>query len=257
MDTWALLKKELDHHGINLINNTKCQITDNSGDIKIQGVIKTIRMLNGYIKKQKKLLLSLWNDTIRNLEEYTITPEIVDDKMVDLFIFSLKDFARYLLCFENTEKSKYNVAISLALTRDVQSFSKEQVYTTPDYKISIDWISRNISRLLYICNLLSFASMGKKRVSQYDVKTAKGISGPFAHLDLPMRERTFPFGFGLKERTKGRQKQRRYYQGLMNYNNAGEVGEGYYWREVKNEPFDWMDRDWDDPYPSRHLLSRT
>jgi len=43
----------------------------------------------------------------------------------------------------------------------------------------------------------------------------------------------------------------------MNYNNDGRVGEGFYWRELRNEPFDWADRDWEDPYPSRHLLSRT
>ena len=115
---------------------------------------------------------------------------------------------------------------SQALARDVKYFNKQQVYYVPDLKISIDWISRNISKLLYIANLLSLASMGKNRVSKLEIKTAKGIAGPWSRLNLPMEERVFPFGFGLRAREKGKQKQRRYTKGLENYNN-GEVGEGH------------------------------
>ncbi len=67
MDTWVLLIKELNYYGIKLIDNKKCQIIDNDGDIKVQGVIKTIRTLNGKYKKQKKILLSLWNEEIQVL----------------------------------------------------------------------------------------------------------------------------------------------------------------------------------------------
>jgi len=255
-DTWILLGKELNYYGIDLIDNKKCRISDDSGEEKTQGVIKTIRTLNVDIKKQKKLLLSLWNEVIDILQEENSIVEIIDDKMIDLFIFSLKDFAKYLLCFDKYEKSKYNTAILLALAKDIKSFNKQQIYSVPDYKISIDWVSRNISRLLYISKLLAFASMGKKRVSQYEIKTAVGLAGPWSRLDIPLEERKFPFGHGLDERTKGKQKQRRYQMGLANYNGDGRVGEGFYWRELRNEPFSWYDRGFEDPYPSRHLLSR-
>jgi hypothetical protein len=170
--------------------------------------------------------------------------------MINLFVFSLKDLTKYLLCFDGAEKSKYYMIVSQALSKDVKMFSKDQVYSIPDYKISIDWVSRNVSRLLYVSNLLSLASMGKKRVSQYEIKTAKGVAGPWSRLDLPMEERAFPFGFGLRSREKGKQKQRRYRKGLENYNNDGRVGEGHYWRELRNEPYDWMNREYEDPYPS-------
>ena len=42
MDTWNLLERELDHYGIRLINNKKCQIYDANGEERTQGVIKTI-----------------------------------------------------------------------------------------------------------------------------------------------------------------------------------------------------------------------
>lgn len=256
MDTWALLNKELAYHGIKLIDYTKCQIADDDGQLQTQGVIRTIREINGTIKGQKKILLTLWNEVISTLSETKPSVEILDEKMVDLFLFSLKDMVKYLLCFEDAEKSKYYKVISSSLNMDINSFDKNQVYSIPDYKMSIDWVTRVISRLLYVANLLAFASMGPKRVAKYDIKTAKGISGPWAHLDLPMEERVFPFGDELQQRAKGKQKQRRYRKGLENYNNDGRVGEGHYWRELRNEPFSWFDRATEDPYPSRSILSR-
>jgi hypothetical protein len=255
MDTWELLEKELNYYGIRLINNKKCQITDDDGKSKTQGVIKTIRILNKYAKDQKAMLLSLWKDVEKILQKSDVNVDIIDDRMITLFIFSLKDFIKYLQCFEDSEKTEYYDIVSKSLSRDIKTFNKTQIYSIPDYKIAIDWISRNISRLLYICNLLSLASMGRSKVSKLKIKTAGGIAGPWSRLDLPMEERMFPFGFGLKEREKGKQTQNRYTKGLMNYNNDGRVGEGHYWRELRNEPFDWFDRESEDPYPSRKMLS--
>jgi len=255
MDTWALLVKELHYYGIDLIDNKKCQIHNDNGNVSTYGVIKTIRILNSYVKKQKKLLLELWEDITDTLQESPSFTEIIDGDMTNLFIFSLKDLTKYLLCFDDGEKSKYYVLVSQALSKDVKMFSKDQIYNIPDYKISIDWVSRNISRLLYICNLLSFASMGRNRVCKHDLTTAEGVAGPWSRLNLPMEERKFPFGFGLRSREKGKQKQRRYRKGLENYNNDGRVGEGFYWRELRNEPYDWMNRSFEDPYPSRKMYT--
>ena len=255
MDTWALLSKELEYHGIKLIDHTKCQIIGDDNQSKVQGVIRTIREINRTINEQKKLLLDLWNSVVSILAEKNYSTELLDERMVKLFLFSLKDMVKYLLCFENSEQSKYYEVISSSLNRDINSFGKTQVYEIPDYKITIDWISRVISKLLYVSNLLAFASMGPKRVAKYDIKTAKGISGPWAHLDLPLEERKFPFGDEIQQRERGKQKQRRYQQGLANYNNDGRVGEGFMWRELRNEPFSWFDRDTEDPYPSRSMLS--
>jgi hypothetical protein len=257
MDTWSLLVKELKYYGIDLINNKKCQIHNDNGDVSTYGVIKTIRILNNCVKKQKKLLLELWGDITSTLQDQLHSTEIIDDDMVNLFVFSLKDLTKYLLCFDGAEKSEYYITVSQALSKDIKMFSKDQIYDIPDYKISIDWVSRNISRLLYVCNLLSLASMGKKRVSQMDIRTAKGIAGPWSRLNLPMEERVFPFGFGLDAREKGKQQQNRYTKGLSNYNNDGRVGEGHYWRELRNEPYDWIDRDEEDPYPSRKMYTGT
>lgn len=255
MDTWSLLEKELNYYGIYLIDRTKCQVKDENGQVQIKGVIKTIKDINYLVKKQERILSLLWGEVLELLQQQKPCGAIIDDKMVNLFVFSLKDLSKFLQCFDGAEKSEYYKTVLNALTQDVRSFSKQQIYKLPDYKICIDWVSRVISRLLYVSKLLAFASLGKKRVSQVEIKTARGISGPWAHLDLPMEERVFPFGQELEHRDKGKQRQRRYTKGLENYNNSGEVGEGHYWREVRNEPFSWFNRKYDDPYPHRSLLN--
>jgi hypothetical protein len=254
MNTWELLTKELHHFGIDLIDSKKCRIQKTG---KVVGTIKAIKILNKYAKEQKRVLRLLWDEMIDVLKEEGNTSEIIDEKMVNLFVFSIKDSLKFLFCFEGAENTEYYNIITSSLTRDIKTFSKTQIYSVPDYKISIDWINRNICRLIYLCRVISYLAMGKKRVALYgDIVMAKGLAGPWTRLELPLEERKFPFGHGLQEREKGKEKQRRYRQGLMNYNNtSGGVGEGYYLREVRNEPFLWADRETEDPYPSRSQLS--
>ncbi|MHA1471001.1 MAG: hypothetical protein ACTSSP_10655, partial [Candidatus Asgardarchaeia archaeon] len=118
MDTWMLLCKELDYYGIRLIDNKKCEIYDDDGGSRVQGVIMTIREIKGIIKKQKKILLLLWDEMIELLQGDIPTEELLDDNMMNLFVFSLKDLSKFLLCFEGSEKSKYYNVISFSLTRD-------------------------------------------------------------------------------------------------------------------------------------------
>jgi len=255
MDIWEILKKELNYYGIKLLEHGKCQIHNDDQSPKIQGIIKTARQLTKSINQKKKVFLFLWEELVELLDkEDVLERKIVDERMVKLFIFSLKDFSKFLLCFEELEGSKFEKAISDSLNKDIKSFSKEQIYDVSDYKISIDWVHRLISRLMYIRKLLIFASCGRRRIAKYDIKMAKGVSGPWAHLDLPMQERVFPFGGELNARDIQKKRQRRYRKGLENYNKPG-VGEGHYWRELRNEPFSWADRGTEDPYPSRHMLS--
>ena len=257
MDTWFILSKELNYYGIRLLNSRECQFAKGDGKIVTQGIVKTIRQTKQTIKKYKKEFKNLWDEvSVLLLEEQFEISEPTSEKMIDLFVFSLKDLSKLLLCFSETDDSVYQHSIESALNRDIKEFSKKQIYTLPDYKIAIDFVHRLISRLSYITRLLSFACMGKKKISLYDIKMARGISGPWSNLDLPMEERKFPFGQEVQKREKAKKRQRRYRKGLENYNNDGRVGEGHYWRELRNEPFLWSDRKDNDPYPHRSLLNR-
>jgi hypothetical protein len=256
-DNYTILTKELKYYGINLIDPRKCVVNFDNHSPKTQGIFKTIRQLNSTIKNKKKLLFELWTHVENLLNNSPIIPNnnIIDVNMEKLFIFSLKDLLDYLLCFDEKEFTHFTQSISNALSRDIRSFNKEQIHLLPDYKISIDLTHRLITRLMYIQKLL-MAALVKKKKAVFRGKLAAGIGGPWSRLDLPMEERVFPFGNELEERMEDKQKQVRYRKGLENYNASQFVGEGHYWRELRNEPFSWADRAFDDPYPSRSVLSR-
>jgi len=260
MNTWIVLQKELNYHGIHLISNKKCQLYNEDGSIYTQGIIKTIKQIVKEIRKQKKVLLFLWQEVLKLLEQdYSGDSNnslLLDEKSVNLFIFSLKDISKFLLCFEDMDKSIFRETIEKALNKDIKMFNESQIKKLPDYKISIDWIHRLIHRLMYIAKLLSYAAIGQESIAKYIMKMARGISGPWSRLDLPMEERIWPFEDDfLFGRMKDKQNQRRYRKHLENYNSTGAVGEGHLWREIKNEPFSWYDRSSDDPYPHRSLLN--
>jgi hypothetical protein len=226
------------------------------GQKSVQGIIKTIRMLKKSIKNHEAILSSLWDNLCEILdEEQPIEEQFHDSKMKNIFIHTLKDMSKFLLMFDELQGSVISQKIEQSLSRDINSFSSEQLSEVVDYKISIDWIDRTIQRLLYICNLLGFSTLGIKKVSQYDIKMAKGISGPWANLDLPTLERVYPFEQEESDgRIKDKEKQRRYTKGREAYNNDGRCGEGHYWRELRNEPYSWFDNDNESPYPHRNLL---
>jgi len=257
MNTWDILEKELNYYGINLINSKKCQIYQNN-QLITQGIIKTIKQIKQNVKIQKEILLSLATDVTNLLKNENINNNIIyDEKMKDLFIFSLKDLAKFILCFEELDNSEISFYINSSLNKDIKEFTKEQIYKLPDYKISIDWSFRLVNRLLYIVKLLLYATLGKDRIAQVKIKTAKGIAGPFSHLDLPMEERLYAWDqLDMSQTTSDKERQKRYTQGFKNYNNNSNPFEGYYWRELRNEPFSWDDKDSASPYPSRTILTR-
>jgi hypothetical protein len=258
MNTWITLQKELSYYGIRVIKGKRCQLYKDGKSLVTQGIVRTVRQLEREIEKQKSILFSLWEDIADLLQrEEGNNTLMYDERMIDLFIFSLKDLSKFLMCFDDMENSEFSQIIDNSLSKDISSFSKEQISKLPDYKISVDWTHRLIGRLMYVVKLLSYVLMGADRISALDIKEARGVSGPWSRLDLPMEERKYPFEqIEMDKITQDKQHQRRYTNSLATYNNDGRVGNGYYWREIRNEPFSWDKRGEEDPYPSRHTLSR-
>lgn len=254
MNNWEILKRELKYHGIILLNDRRCQVSFEDKTPTNQGIIKTMRQIGASIRKRKNLMQELWNDISFVLSKEEGGTNIVDENIRKIFIHSLKDLLKFLLCFSECDNSYYTNVLKKSLSKDVTMFSKDQIYKIIQYKMSIDWMHRLISKLIYIRKLLYYSLYGEEKINALK-KEATGVSGPWSNLDLPMKERVFPFGQELNDRRKDKQRQRRYKKGLENYNNDGRVGEGHYWRELRNEPFSWYDRKYEDPYPSRHSLS--
>lgn len=254
MNTWEILNKELNYYGIRLADNGRCQFYIGN-KLKNQGVRTTIRQFNITIKKHIDIFKKLFEETVELLSNNEQVSFVCDKKMEDLFIFSLKDLYSLVSSFDSQEAQQIASNMNIFFNRDIKSFSKEQIYRFIDYKITIDWTYRRINRLIYLRKLLSFSLIGKNRIDKYNIKTARGITGPWGNLDLPMQERVFTWNdqeFN-KDVSKKKQKQNRYRKGFEAYNEPG-VAEGHYWREIRNEPFSWSDRGTESPYASRSRL---
>jgi len=253
MNTWSLLKKELLFYGIKLTDDGKCQIKNPDGKWCVFNIDKSREVLKDEIEKEKNIMRELWDDLISLLVLKINRKCIMDENIKKMFIFSLKDLIKFINCFPELDNSEYKKIIDMSIGRNINSFSYKQISKTIDYKIGIDWTHRCITRLLYVSKLLYWASLGKKKINEY--KVARGIQGPWAHMDLPMLERRWPFDEeSLTDRMKDKQRQRRYTKGLRHYNTP-EVGEGHYWRELRNEPYSWYKKDTESPYPSRSTLT--
>lgn len=256
-DIWTILKQELAFHGIHLINSSLCRFKNKNSELTSMPVKATITQLRQQIKIQTKMFASLWEEVIVLLSEHGTS--IVDENSSKLFIFSVKDLAKMADMFEELSGSIMLDTLNKFLDRDITTFSRDAIIQVPSYKISIDWLFRCISRISYIIRLLQFANLGSKRIEKMNIKLARGTSGPWANLDLPMLERVFPWD-SVDEETRGRdrdvKRQRRYRMGLEQYHGDGRVNEGFYWRELRNEPFSWYDRDTESPYPGRGILNK-
>jgi len=261
-DTWTILNKELAFHGFKLQGAGQCEFHTEDGNTQVADIGYVYNMLQKELAENAKLFSSTWEEVANMLYEYRPDNMATDERSSNLFIFAVKDLIKLLDCFEGTDDSRLYKIIQYALERDINSFNREQIKRIPDYKIALDWLHRLISKIMYVQRLLQFAMQGEKAVSQREVKmaqTAAGISGPWANLDLPVPERVWAWdeedeNFRGEDRNK--RKQRRYNKGLANYNNDGRVGEGHYWRELRNEPYAWDNRESDGIYPGRNVLTR-
>jgi len=241
-----ILKKELLYHGINVIGNNVIEVNNVKKDFNKYLYVE----LEQDISHNIDIFKMLWREVVDILFSKEQFSQLSSNSEVELFIFSLKDMARFLEMFESLDKSSLKLCLQKALSCDIIEYNYKQIRSIPDYKISIDWIFRVTERLLYIQNMLKY-------LKKFNNKLASGVSGPWANLDLPMLERVFSWR-DIDEETRGKdrdiRRQQRYRKAFESYNNDGSVGEGHYWRELKNEPFSWYDRKDEDPYYQRYVL---
>jgi hypothetical protein len=254
-ETWDILRKELSFHDFRPIEGG---VEFHSGnEIKRYTYEKAYDMLSEEALENTEVLRLLWTEISSLLVANSLQDHAHDPKEIRLFISSLKDLAKFIDMFNPEESGLQLSTIKQALDTDIIRFSPEAISKIIDCKISLDWTHRVVSKILYVRRLIRFASQGRMDVNQTKIVLARGISGPWANLDLPIRERVWEWweeDENLRNRDKDTRMQRRYRKGHENYNNDGRVGEGHYWRELRNEPYSWYSSQNDSPYPMRSVL---
>lgn len=253
-----IAKKELALLGF-VISNDQIHIVADDGSERVSDIRSTVAMLSSEIKENKNLLAELLIQIRECLAAHTVEEPVKDSDLIKIFIASIQNIGKFIDMFEQLDGSSVKKAVREALRKDCLSFSNQQMNKICDLQISLHWVHRLICRLRYARKLLLFYTKGDEGVTGKELKLARSVSGPWANLDLPMRERAWDWSEeepNLRDRREDIRRQRRYKKGLENYNNDGRVGEGHYWREIANEPYSFWDRDHDSPYKTRTMLSR-
>jgi len=167
-NTWDILVKELAIYGIKLINSGTCSILYDKRFIKLP-----IRNILGSVKKRTihngKIFEGLWRTLVEllNNEESIDERPPLDGITIKLFINTLKDLLNFSVFlaehfnFEGEQlKEKIIEIIRKSLNKDYIQFDRETILFVPNYKISLDWTFREISRLSYVRSMLNFVSFG-------------------------------------------------------------------------------------------------
>lgn len=202
-------------------------------------------------KENKTLLLTLWSELSQILRKPGLGE--YSERMCDIFLYALKHLYNLASLFPKLQNNGTTAVLYSALCRDISDFPSHIMKMVISYNLGIEWSHHLIMRDLYVLSLLrkhKALGLGGLRVT-----TASGSSGPWANLDLPMKERFYGWDEiddEMTGRTKQRQQQSRYNMGIEDYHSP-RVKEGFYWEEVRRFPYSFDDED-ENIYPHRNLL---
>lgn len=245
MENWDILQKELAIYGIGL--DAKHNVVEcDGGRVTINDAINKVKLR---LKKERELFYEYIDKCLELLYNPVDTGNApIDELRVKLFLHSLKRFCNLFELITSQDISR------IYLQKDLSEYGKDVLEKIPDYLMSLDLLFRSCSIQRYKIKLLRCARAGERKCNINKYKLAAGVNAPWGRLDLPLLERVFPYN-DIEEEMQGKRddikRQHRYKKGFEHYNDpSGRVGEGHYWRELRNEPFMWTDRFSDSPYVS-------
>lgn len=240
--------RELNHFGISILSNNRLLLDKTGVNMSLDRFASMIESRYDQILNIKKSIISQLEDatsnSIRDFKKELTRPSLSSLKY---FLKEVSSLQGYNSSFQ--EKIKH---ILNGCGFNFSVISRKNIIL---YKMISRWLDYLIKRDLYIYQLV-INTINKSMLETDHEKVARGIQGPWGNLDLPMQERVFKWD-DVSEETYGRradiQKQRRYVMGLEDYHSPN-VKVGYYFRELRNEPYLFSDSDTESPYPHRNLL---
>jgi hypothetical protein len=239
-----LIRKELAMYGMLVDDDGTCTVFVDGKKTKVP-VDDQIKKIEDSIRSHASLAKELWNELKQLFHNKPIAIVAGNDATKRMFTEAIKHLNRVLL-----EMRMDRSAVKQQLQRDIDTFPEGYMRKVVDYKLSIDWVHHLMLSDKYRISLLKAL-----RKAGESPKEVKAILGPWGGLDLPMQERVWEYkdeGESLKGHEQEKQKQERY-QLPDTYNDPYEFEEGFYYRELRNEPYAWGDED-SNPYPHRDLL---
>jgi hypothetical protein len=202
------------------------------------------KALDQGIKELKEHLYELWSDLADTSDKITQDSGQNSGGLDNLlFLSSVRKSLRLAIFFSELE-SLIGI-LRRMLDTDIASSDDRLIRHFNEDWIRIQCLHRLIMTELYrkklICHLMQITKQAQ-------------ISGPWANLDLPMKERVWEWDDGEEEYFDNRRRSRRE-QIRYNPEDATKTGFYYVWQDLTRDPYRFEDMKTDSPYKSRHLLS--
>lgn len=155
--------------------------------------------------------------------------------------------------FSNLHKTHAHKAIVEAMNSDTSRWSDKTAEDISAIAIKIDMMEHEIRKKAFIVASLLHLDYKMEKMAQ---QNGTSVQGAYSNLDLPMAERWYLWK-DVDEEVEGRRdsirSQERYRMGLED-SDPTSVKEGFYWRELRNEPYKFDVLYPDSPYPYRSAL---
>jgi hypothetical protein len=241
-----LIKAELAMYGL-LIEGNNCDSIVNGHKVSTSVGEQELKLQQS-ISDNKQLFNELWEEIIEMLETPPVAIAPGGEATRRMFSETIRHLYSLAIMLKQ-KRSKY--ILKIQLKKDVASYPESFMSQIIDYKIGLDWVHHLVRSDKYRLNLLRKIDKGDDRR-----RHVHAISGPWSNLDLPMQERVWSYEDereNIEDGEMQKQKQQRY-QIPDTYNDPYDIEEGFYYREEKNEPYSWEDRQEESPYPHRNLL---
>lgn len=242
-----LLEKELMAQGIRPTDGGRCICRGQT-----LSLAQCEKNLLAALKENKRILLRLWVELSENIG--TLGSGESSAMYLSMFVPALQSLYSLASMFPQLQNNGVVSALKKSLSADSNSFSRLVMHKVIEFRLAIDWMHHLVRKDLYLVYLIrSYTSAMKNRSV-----VARGVAGPWSNVDLPMQERVFEWK-DIEEEVAGREQdkrnQPRYRMGLENYGTGDYAtpNEGFYWRELRNDPYSFDD-DSSNPYPHRNLL---
>jgi hypothetical protein len=243
-----VFSKELSHFGISILSEDKLLLINSNKDISVDDFCNLLKHRHEALTDVHEKIISelkeVVNSSIRDTKKFLTRSSL---SAIKYFLKEASSINGYDVSFQKRLLSILNgCGFSFSI------FSRKQIIL---YRMTLRWLNYLSKRDLYTYHLIESA-IRNSRCEENHEKLARGIQGPWGNLDLPMQERVFKWD-DVSEETYGRradiQKQRRYVMGLEDLNSPN-AKVGYYYRELRNEPYLFSDSAEESPYPFRSTL---
>lgn len=241
LDEHVVLVNELELHNIVTLGDGKYLITIGETDLEAPSLQECKSHIRKGIKEIKEILWSLWHD-LSSLSSVIASSSAGNNGSIGniLFLHNLKK--TYLLSLSFTGLKDVSKSLSNVFDLDLVNVHENLIS-------KFNLLSTKI-RLIHHLVMLEIYRLQLVNKYMKLVKTAQ-VAGPWANVDLPMKERMWEWDedgeeeyFGLRE--KARKEQVRYNPETVN-------GFYYIWQDRNRDPYRFEDMLTDSPYKSLGL----